>query len=334
VGTYVRHTIGVLRSQGVDVAPLLQRHGISEQALADSKARIPRDNYARFLDDVINNYNIPGFGLLDGSNVNLLDHGILGYAMYSSATFGKAIERHSKYQDLLGAVLRTGLFVDGNTACLRVVDIARPDMVDTEAKLRYNAELLFILWLQHGPAFAAGTRWYRQVHFSFTRPDYVDMYREFFACPVLFDQACNQVLFDAEYLERPLSFANEDAAELCERQCAALLGELTQADGVAGQIRRELGRTPGRFPGIRDMADRLAMSERTLRRRLAAENLSYKRLLLDFRMELARHYLSSRAMTVADVAHLVGYSDTANFHRSFSRQVGQTPAAYRLARQD
>jgi hypothetical protein len=50
-----------------------------------------------------------GLGLLDGRGVTLLDHGLLGYAMFASPNLGRAIERHTKYQDVIGAALQTAL---------------------------------------------------------------------------------------------------------------------------------------------------------------------------------------------------------------------------------
>lgn len=331
MSNYVRHTVSILRQHEVDVKALLHRHGIEESSLNDTAGRIDRVRYAEFLDDVIANYPIPGLGLLDGQDVSLLDHGILGYVMYSSATFGKALERHSRYQDLIGAVLRTALHIEGDTAWIRVVDIARPELTDTEAKMRYNAEQLFTLWSQHGPAFGMSGYWFSCIDFNFPKPPYSNMYTTFFNCPVRFQQPHLQAGFPAEYLDRPLSFANEEAAQLCEHQCASLLKELKQEEGLTGELRRRLAQQPGRYPSIDEMSVQVNLSARTLRRRLRDAGTTYKEVLMAFRMELASQYLRNSELSVADIAHLLGYSDTANFHRAFSRQYGQTPARYRSA---
>ena len=106
---YVKHTLEVLRKQGVDVQPLLDKHAIDEIALDGEEDLISRSQYSKLLDEVIRRHPVPGLGLLDGRGVNLLDHGLLGYAMFASADLGKAIERHSKYQDVIGAVLHLSL---------------------------------------------------------------------------------------------------------------------------------------------------------------------------------------------------------------------------------
>jgi len=331
---YVRHTLEVLRKQGVDVQTLLDKHGIDEAALEGEQNLITQAQYSRLRDDVIRQYSLPGLGLLDGRGVNLLDHGLLGYAMFASASLGKAIERHSKYQDLIGAVLHTALIVEGDTAHVRVVSIARPDMVNTETKMQYELESLFAQWAEIGPATGSDKHWFSSVEFTYAAPGYKSMYKDVLGEPVLFERTYNQMNFPAELLQRPLNFSNEEAARLCEQQCAALLGELQQTEGLVGEIRRLLANSPGHYPSIEDAAATLAMGERTLRRRLAEEDTTYKQVVLDFRMELAAGYLRGKEMAIQEVAYVTGYADPSNFHRTFSRYHGMTPNAYRRQQQE
>ena len=326
---YVKHTLQVLRDQNVDVEPLLRSYDINEAALDDDEHRISREQYSRLLDEIIRKFPLPGLGLLDGQGVNLLDHGLLGYAMFASVNLGKAIERHTRYQEVIGAVLATRLFVEGSTARLRVVEVVRPDMVDSDDKMHYELERLFCQWAEIGTAIGRDRHWFDSVELTYSAPPYRDMYRQMLGEPVLFDREFNQMNFPAELLQQPLSFANEAAAQLCERQCAALLEEMQNAEGLVGEIRRLLGQTPGQYPPIEETASHLALGERTLRRRLAEEGTTYKQVVLDFRMELAASYLRNGSMTVQEAAYVTGYSDPSNFHRTFSKYHGQTPSQYR-----
>ena len=77
------------------------------------------------------------------------------------------------------------------------------------------------------------------------------------------------------------------------------------------------------------VARRLAMSGRTLQRRLADEGVSYQELLDDARKVTSGRCLMDSALTVGEVAYLVGYSEPAPFHRAFKRWYGMTPEAFR-----
>jgi len=325
---YMQHTIAVLRACGVDVDPLLKTAGIVSAELIHTVEEIPAEKYVALLDSAIA-LNIPGFGLMDGDNISLLSQGLLGYAMYSSATLGKCIARHSRYQDLLRAVFKTHLYQDQSMSWQRVDDVARPNMINTDAKLRYQAESLFVLWAQQGPAMGLSKQWFSTVHFNYSEPEYGAMYRDYFGCEVLFDQPYLQFGFDPQLLQRPFSFANETAAELCEQRCAVQLQELIAGEGLKGKIVSYLAKNPGRNPSIEEVATQLNTGERTLRRRLLEEGVTYKELVKNFRLNLAREYLSNTNLPLAEVAYLVGYSGLANFHRAFAARYGSTPGQYR-----
>ncbi len=329
LNTYVRHTLSVLEAERIELAPMLDRLGINRIALASQEDQLSQATYSALLDEVTARYPDQGLGLLDGRGVTLLDHGLLGYAMFASQTLGKAIERHTKYQDVIGAALHTRLFVEGSVACLRVVRVVRPDLVNTPAKLRYETERLLAQWAEIGPTFGQTKQWYRSIELDYPAPQCRDRYEEVLGGQLCFDCAHTQLLFDAELLDAPLNFANEQAAALCEQQCAALLGQLRTEQGFTGQVRKLLANAPGHHPSIEDAASSLAMSERSLRRRLAEEGTTYKEVVLDFRMELAASYLKGQEMSIQEVAFLAGYADASNFHRTFNSYFGETPGSYR-----
>ena len=71
------------------------------------------------------------------------------------------------------------------------------------------------------------------------------------------------------------------------------------------------------------------MSESTLQRHLAKEGVRYQQMLDQVRYRLAREYLQGTTLPVAEIASLTGFSDAANFRRSFRRWSGTTPSAFR-----
>jgi AraC-like DNA-binding protein len=78
-----------------------------------------------------------------------------------------------------------------------------------------------------------------------------------------------------------------------------------------------------------DIANRLALSERTLRRRLRALGTSYNRILQDVRSATAKQWLRDSNLTMESIAWRLGYTETANFRHAFKRWTGQSPQAFR-----
>lgn len=77
------------------------------------------------------------------------------------------------------------------------------------------------------------------------------------------------------------------------------------------------------------VAERLGMSEATLRRRLAAEGRSFNEVLADVRMSRALALLQSSNLSILEIALAVGYDSPSRFAARFLRRFGHRPADIR-----
>jgi AraC-like DNA-binding protein len=80
---------------------------------------------------------------------------------------------------------------------------------------------------------------------------------------------------------------------------------------------------------VPQVAERLAMSEATLRRRLNAEGTGFVELLADVRMSHAMTLLQSTDRPVAHIASAVGYESASRFAIRFRERFGFAPTAIR-----
>ena len=80
-----------------------------------------------------------------------------------------------------------------------------------------------------------------------------------------------------------------------------------------------------------DVARSLAISTRTLQRRLQEEGTNYQAALNATRESLARHYLRNEGMSVGQISFLLGYESPSSFYRAFHSWTGQTPETARTS---
>jgi AraC-like DNA-binding protein len=170
----------------------------------------------------------------------------------------------------------------------------------------------------------------QKVTFSFPKPVYFKMFEEIFMCPVHFGQPHSELFFPTEMLDYPFSAANDLAQEMCQQQCEKFLRQLEGEGGLTEQIRTAIIRSPGEAPTLTDLANSLHMSLRTLRRRLKAEGTTYKEILTEIRMQLAREYLLETPLSLKEIGYLLGYTEVANFQRAFKNWYKITPRELRL----
>jgi len=100
-------------------------------------------------------------------------------------------------------------------------------------------------------------------------------------------------------------------------------------DGVREMVARRL--VAGR-PPIWTVARGLAMSVRTLQRRLAEKGWSYSELVDDVRGVMARRRVAHPRVPFGEVASDLGFAEQASFTRAFRRWTGLTPREYRRRR--
>jgi AraC-like DNA-binding protein len=73
----------------------------------------------------------------------------------------------------------------------------------------------------------------------------------------------------------------------------------------------------------------LGVASRTVQRHLALENLSYRDLVQQLRMERALDLLQESVEPVTSIAFSLGYNDVAGFTRAFRQWTGMAPSHYR-----
>jgi len=143
----------------------------------------------------------------------------------------------------------------------------------------------------------------------------------------------NAVWFDPAYLAMPLT--GHDDSALLELQHTASRALDTLPDHgqfVAGVRRMMVDLLPLGKATQYEIASQLAMSERTLLRKLRAEGTGFRDLLAEVRIELAQAYLSDPHLTLSEIALLLGYSEQAPFNRAFRKSMGLTPGQWKRNR--
>ncbi|WP_310449626.1 AraC family transcriptional regulator [Sulfuritalea sp.] len=151
-----------------------------------------------------------------------------------------------------------------------------------------------------------------------------------FGCQVRFDATEDLIRFRRDDLDKRFATYNKELLEVLAPELDRRLEQHMVSESVAEQTRWVLRRrlTAGR-PDIRSVAAELAMSERSLQRRLTDEGVSFQTLMSDTRHQLALEHLADASLTLIEVAYLLGYEDQNSFFRAFRQWEGQTPSAWR-----
>ena len=154
-------------------------------------------------------------------------------------------------------------------------------------------------------------------------------YKDYFGCSVT--QGENLIVrFKAEDATKPFLTASDAMWEFFEDNLNQQLQNLTHTATTSERVKSVLLKAlPSGEMSIDFVASSLAMSKRTLQRKLTEDADTFQSILLSVRAELAHHYLKQPDLSLGEIAYLLGFKEPSSFIRAFSNWTGTSPTAYR-----
>ncbi|MEO0561685.1 MAG: AraC family transcriptional regulator ligand-binding domain-containing protein [Chloroflexota bacterium] len=244
------------------------------------------------------------------------------FAAFCSDDLNTALHRISKYKPLVGP-LRMHVNQSNEQTQVVFTGVSQDDLVPENLVV---VELAF--WVHVARMATREHIIPMAVHMAFEPPDRS-------ACEAFFDASIirgdfNGVTFDAADAAKPFLTSNHAMWSMLQPELNKKLQNITQASLFKERVRACLLEmlASGQY-AMADVAAKLAVSPRTLHRRLKAEGTTFQNVLDELREELARHYLSQSEYSSTEIAFLLGYEETNSFYRAFRAWTGQTPEAVR-----
>jgi len=322
-GSQVLSLISLLEHWQIEPAELLQGSGLQAGALEEPHARVPMRVYDALITRARQLTGEPALGIFMGLRRRISMYGFLGFAAMSASTMREVLELAERFSPTISTAIRLSLRVEDGLAALRIEELYDP------GPNRDVAVFALVLGLDQMGKALTGRDVPGEAQLAIPRPAYADRFPELLR-HVRFDAPVTQLVFDVKYLDLPLVAPDRAGMRLAREQCERALRELGLDGGIVERVRSLLSR-PDDVSTLEDVAARLRLSARTLKRRLAAQGVSFTELLEEERCQRARLLLCSSQLSLVEITERLGYSTLPNFARAFRRWTGQTPAAYRRA---
>lgn len=155
------------------------------------------------------------------------------------------------------------------------------------------------------------------------------IYQSFFGIPVDNRPLATLVLAKTD-IERPFLTENHKMWQFFEPALRQRLADLDRTAGMTERVRSTLLEAlPAGEVSMQSISRKLAVSARTLQRKLQEEGTSFQQTLDTLRDSLAHHYLRNTEMTSAEISFLLGFEDANSFTRAFQGWTGKTPQTVR-----
>ena len=172
------------------------------------------------------------------------------------------------------------------------------------------------------------------VGFAFESPSFAQDYAVIFPAAVAFDTSETFIAFDLQGLG-PVQLRSTAELDLfLENAPRDWIFTRSSEHTQALRVRSYLSTAGWDKTTLNDAARYMHTTPRTLMRKLQADGVSFQSIKDDLRRDIAIRHLLVGEKSVEAIAHEVGFSSAANFHRAFHRWTGNTPRAYRRQTKD
>ncbi|MGR3813811.1 MAG: AraC family transcriptional regulator ligand-binding domain-containing protein [Cognatishimia activa] len=309
---------------------LLAASGLTEDDLSDQDNRIPEAAYRTMIGAAIAQTGDTSLLLRHTLESRLETISVVGQIVHTSASFRHSIEQLNRYLHLMASgKLPSGtnrfevLHQDGGLWIVDHLPVSPEAYMATEASFaRFISEFRRSF---PNATFEIG------LEVTYPPPPHVDQYPELFRIPVEFNASRNALQIDPIWDSPETEFepGNTYAFGIFTRHADELLAKLRTDTSIRAQVEAQI--LPRMHEGAISMdkvASDIAMSRRTLHRRLKEEGVTFAEIHDDLRQRLALEYLEGQKVTVNETAYLLGFSEASSFVRAFKRWTGMSPTAY------
>ena len=325
-GIYVVLLYDLLVALKLDAPALLVGLGVSRDELLAVDRRVSMSLAQTVAERGVEMVGDRGLGFRYARAMSITLHGPVGLLALSSASAQDALEAACRFLGLRAPFLEIHQARHADRAHLQLRS-TRPLGVAHDFIIEAMLVGLAFMIEQLLESLPEGL----EIHRRGPAPAWLAALRDDVGVPVRFDQSEDALVFPLSALEARPRLADPQVAAIAREQCEMEFRQWrTEEDGVmAERIRAALQDHAAPLPSLEGMADRLAVSARTLKRHLQQAGLSYRQLQDEERYRQACRLLAKAEKSISEVAYHLGYNDVANFSKAFKRWSGLTPKGYR-----
>ncbi|MEA2912198.1 MAG: hypothetical protein QOJ15_4279 [Bradyrhizobium sp.] len=315
-----------LVGQGCPAGEILRDVNLAVDEVHSPKSRISLAELMTACENALRLSSDPHLPYRIGASIHISAYGMYGFAILCCPDFRKAMAFAELYH-ALAAPLAAIEFTEEDGLASWVIEPNARTATDPQL-YRFITEMQIGIHLSlmrdiMGPAFTPD-----QVGLAYPEAHDFGLPAEQVGCRISFASS-TRIVFRSAWLDQAANLGNRTTYPAVVALCDELLNDLKSRIGVAGEIRALLLRELANPPSLTTIAKRLEVSDRSLRRQLREQGISFRGLLDELRMQVALKYLRTTRLANEDIALALGFSDAANFRRAFRRWTNKSPSEIR-----
>lgn len=297
--------------------------GIELAEKTEKQNRVAIAKISQVWKEIVGLTNNDAFGLKVGKHFVKNATAVFTLAAVSSVDLLQATERLSAFYKMVstgvvlnvntdnGVLLKLSLPTQGTGVCMYAMDASLTTLIEmAKSVLKENYQ--------------------NPISVKMCRPQPKDakIYNEYFGCDVQFNCDDNSILYDDKNIQSQDHSKNPALADHLYSYLDESLKEIVHLSLAEQVIDVMETLFDDRSVKMIEVAQKMAMSERTLQRRLRKNGTNFNELNKAFKLEKSQKWLLAKQFTQGEISHKLGFSSQSNFSRFFKTETGFTPNSY------
>jgi AraC-like DNA-binding protein len=332
--SYAHLLLEIVQDYRIDIKRVLSGTGLILAEMKQADAKMSAHQWSKLVVNALRLTSNPRLGIEYGRRLRLTSHGALGFAFLSCADVETALTLCQQYFCTRIQNFLPEWDIDQDFVYVYLDDVHPVKFGDAQQSDQLRSFLIesllfgalhflnlfsekivesclvFVDW--------SATATYENIDLS--------------QVTIHFNQSRNGLRFPKKYLtcKNPNAdqVAFQQAVLYCENDKVKVIKENSR--DLQKSIRAELlYNASNGYPSLPLIAQRLNMSERTIKRHLQTQGTTFLQILAEVRFGQAKKLLQQQQYSIQDIANLVGYEEATNFIRAFKKMFGETPSQYR-----
>jgi AraC-like DNA-binding protein len=169
-----------------------------------------------------------------------------------------------------------------------------------------------------------------EVYVQHAKPAHHEEYRLMFPCPCIYQSENNGLMFNTKYLNLPVLRSPDELVNYLNHIPLQWFKKQSYYDTCSAKVMRILEDSVlEKGSNIENVAAKLNMTSRTLRRKLTSEGSRFQQLKDNAKRDQAINLFEQGDLTIAQIGLAVGFTEPATFSRAFKHWTGVSPSTYR-----
>lgn len=319
--------IAVGETYGANRAIIIEDAKLSEEVLSSPDSRVSVKATMTVWESIVRQTNSEDIGLVSGSKIRLQLAGVLGYVMMNSPSLLVALEKLCSYQQLVASIIFSEVIHKGN-----VTRIEYTMQEEWKSNYRYTVDFTLSALIFMIKNCSVSSVSPIKVGFHFTKPTNYNTYLELFELTeVEFGCDNSYITYLSSDLKSKVSGSDSAMFEHFESMLSIAEREHDRLNKYTRLVKNAIEKNiAAETPKVKDIAQELALSLRSLQDNLKKEGTTFQSILKNVRKELSIAQLKNSELNITDVAFLNGFSDISVFSRNFKKWTGLTPSEFKM----